>query len=288
MKICWYDNQRLGVVENNTVFDVSAALGLLPIRRYPTAPGDLLIAHLDQVRTAIKRLLPTASSKPIQQVRFLSPVANPSKIIGVPVNYEDHVAEAKADKATFSTDRFKGNIEEQGLFLKATTSLVGPANGIRLRFRERLTHHELELGVIIGKIANNVSEADALSYIGGYAIALDMTVRGTEDRSQRKSIDTYSVLGPWLVTADEIADPQALDISLSVNGKIRQQSNTAMMIMGIARQIAWASSFYTLYPGDIIMTGTCAGVDRVVPGDVIHAEISGIGPMDVTVYADQD
>jgi 2-keto-4-pentenoate hydratase/2-oxohepta-3-ene-1,7-dioic acid hydratase in catechol pathway len=284
MKICWYDDQRLGVIENDKVLDVSAALAALPAPRYPALPGDLLISHLDQVRAAIKPLLASAPSKPVQEARFLSPVANPGKIIGVPVNYQDHVAEAKADKATFATDRFKGNIEEQGLFLKASSALVGPAAGVRLRFPERMTHHEMELGVVIGKTASNVSESEALSYIAGYAIALDMTVRGPQDRSQRKSVDTYAVLGPWLVTADEIADPQALDISLRVNGEMRQESNTAHMIMYIARQIAWASSFYTLHPGDIIMTGTCAGVGPVVPGDVIHAEIPGIGSMDVAVH----
>ncbi|WP_338617125.1 fumarylacetoacetate hydrolase family protein [Pigmentiphaga sp. CHJ604] len=284
MKICWYDDQRLGVVDNGRVHDVTAALAALPPARYPAAPGDLLVAHLDRLRAEAQRLLPGATSKPLDQARFLSPVANPNKIIGVPVNYDDHVAEANADKATF-TDRFQGSIEQQGLFLKATSSLVGPAEGVHVRFPERLTHHELELAVVIGSLAANVGEDDALNHVAGYAIALDMTVRGPEDRSMRKSVDSYSVLGPWLVTADEIADPQALDILLTVNGELRQQSNTAQMIMRIRRQIAWASSFYTLYPGDIIMTGTCAGVGPVVPGDVVHCSIQGVGTMDVPIHA---
>ena len=286
MKICWYDHQQLGVVVDGRVYNVSAALEALPAARYPAAPGDLLVAHLGQVCAAIERLLPTASSKALDEVRFLSPVANPGKIIGVPVNYEDHVAEANADVATF-TDRYKGNITEQGLFLKAASCLVGPAEGVSLRFPERLTHHEMELGVVIGKTAANVSQADALSYVAGYTIALDMTVRGPEDRSLRKSVDSYAVLGPWLVTADAIANPQQLNISLSVNGELRQQASTAQMIIGIAEQIAWASSFYTLYPGDIIMSGTCAGVGQVLPGDIMHCEIEDIGAMDVAVKTAQ-
>lgn len=282
MKICWYDQQQLGVVLDDRVYDVSAALDALPALRYPAARGDLLIAHLDEVRAAIARHLPAAASRHVDEVRFLSPVANPGKIIGVPVNYADHVTEANADKATF-TDRYRGDIVQQGLFLKAASCVVGPAEGVALRFPERLTHHEIELGVVIGKIAANVDKADALSYIAGYSLALDMTVRGPEDRSLRKSVDSYAVLGPWLVTADEIADPQALDMRLRVNGELRQQTNTADMIMGIAEQIAWASSYYTLYPGDILMSGTCAGVGAVVPGDIMHCEIDGVGVMDVAV-----
>lgn len=284
MKICWYDDHRLGLVIDGRVHDVSAALDALPTPRYPAAPGDLLIANLDLVRAAIARLPPDPAARPVETVRFLSPVANPGKIVGVPVNYPDHVAEADADRATF-TDRYKGSIAEQGLFLKAASALAGPAQGVALRFPERLNHHELELGVVIGKTASNLAQAEALSCIAGYAIALDMTVRGPEDRSMRKSVDSYAVLGPWLVTADEIADPQALGMRLLVDGELRQQTSTSEMIMGIAEQIAWASRFYTLHPGDILMSGTCAGVGPVVPGNTMHCEIDGIGAMDVAVRA---
>ena len=112
-----------------------------------------------------------------------------------------------------------------------------------------------------------------------------MVVRGPEDRSFRKSVDTYAVLGPWLVTADEIADPDALGFTLSVNGEVRQQSNTAKMIIDVKRQISWATEFYTLHPGDIIMTGTCEGVSRVEPDDMMHLEFEGIGAMDVPIRA---
>ncbi len=131
----------------------------------------------------------------------------------------------------------------------------------------------------------NIRKEDALSYVAGYAIALDMVVRGTQDRSFRKSIDTYAVLGPWLVTADEIADHANLDFFLSVNGEVKQKSNTKYMIMDLPTQIAWASSYYTLWPGDIIMSGTCAGVSQVKPGDVMHCEIEKVATCDVRVLA---
>ena len=198
------------------------------------------------------------------------------------MNYLKHIEEAREQKEVF-TGRYQGGVEEQGLFLKSNSSLVGAGEGVKLRFLDRRSDHEMELGVIIGKVANNVSEADALNYVGGYCIALDMVVRGKEDRSFRKSIDTYSVAGPWIVTADEIPDPGHLSFSLKVNGEVRQASNSEWMIIGIQRQIAWASQWYTLYPGDLIMTGTCEGVSRVMPGDTMHCEIEKIGAMDVKV-----
>ncbi len=282
MKICWFGDNQLGLVEDDAVSDVSAALKALPAPRYPTGKGDPLIANLARVREEIHKVAPGAKKIPIKNVRFLSPVASPSKIIGTPVNYLKHIEEAAAQRDVF-TGRYQGGIEEQGLFLKATSSLVGPGEGVKLRFLDRRTDHEMELGVVIGKLANNIEQARALDYVAGYCIALDMVVRGSEDRSFRKSIDTYAVAGPWLVTADEIPDPGHLKFSLAVNGEVRQASDTQFMIMNIERQIAWASTWYPLYPGDIIMTGTCEGVSRVVPGDVMHCEIEKIGAMDVAV-----
>lgn len=284
MKICWFNEHRLGVVADGLVYDVTDALKALPAPSYPQIVGDLVIANLPQLRAEIERLQPAAASHRIDEVRFLSPVAQPGKIIGVPVNYQAHVEEAQRDVAIF-TNRYTGGVKEQGLFLKANSSLIGCSDAVKISMPERLTHHEIELGAVIGKKVSNVSKEEALSCIAGYSIALDMTVRGPEDRSLRKSVDTYSVLGPWLVTADEIADPQKLDLHLTVNGETRQITNSSQMIMFIAEQIEWASSFYTLYPGDVIMTGTCEGVGPVVPGDVMHATIEAIGDMRINVVA---
>ncbi len=138
---------------------------------------------------------------------------------------------------------------------------------------------------MIGKPASRVARADALDYVAGYCIGLDISIRGPEERSLRKSPDTYSVLGPWLVTADEIPDPGALELRLSVNGEVRQQSNTSDLILGVAELVEYTSSFYTLYPGDVIFTGTPAGVGPIQPGDTITACIDKIGTMQVDVRA---
>ena len=291
MKIAIYDDGKLGLVQDGMVHDVSAALAVLPQgdRPWLASPGDLLIRHLEPLKAAMAAALPGSAAKPVAEARFLSPVQHPSKIIGVPVNYHEHVVEAESDVATFS-DRSRGSIEQRGFFLKAAGALVGRGEGIPLRFPDRRNDHEMELGVVIGRTASNIGVDEALSVIAGYAIALDMVVRGPEDRSLRKSGDSYAVLGPWLVTADEVADPQALDFFLNVNGAARQASNTGRMIMSIAEQIAYASRFYTLLPGDIIMTGTCEGVGPVVPGDTITCGITGIADMTVAIhpaYADK-
>lgn len=285
MKICWFNEHRLGLVIDDHVLDVTTALQALPAPAYPALPGDLAIRHLATLKEAIGQVASNATVYPLEAVTLASPVANPGKIIGVPVNYQEHVAEAQADVATF-TDRYQGSVLQQGLFLKATSSLIGCSSPVRLRMPERLSHHEIELAIIIGKTASHVSAADAFDYIAAYAIALDMTIRGPEDRSFRKSLDTYSVLGPWMVTHEEISDPQSLNMNLWVDGELKQSTNTAKMILPIAEQIAWASSFYTLHPGDIIMTGTCEGVGPIVHGSVMQAEIENIGSMVVNVIND--
>jgi 2-keto-4-pentenoate hydratase/2-oxohepta-3-ene-1,7-dioic acid hydratase in catechol pathway len=180
-------------------------------------------------------------------------------------------------------DGFATPIDKYGLFLKAASGLVGPSEGVALAFPGRRNDHEVELGVVIGKTIRHATRDNALDCIAGYAIALDMTVRGPEDRSFRKSADSYSVLGPWLVTADEIADPDMLDLSLTVDGEPRQKSNTRHLICDVRDLIVRASAVYALHPGDIIMTGTPDGVGEVWAGATIHAEIEGIGAMDVKV-----
>jgi len=286
MRICWFNDNRLGLVKGGQVFDVSKVLEKLPKPTYPAAKGgDPLIANLAKLRGDIEAAA-TGAGIPVAQVKFLSPVAAPSKIIGTPTNYADHIAEADRQRDVFTMKRPSANIDDQGLFLKANSCLIGAGETVKLRFPQRRTDHEMELGVIIGKPASNIKLEDALSYVAGYCIALDMVVRGSQDRSMRKSIDTYGVAGPWMVTADEIADPQNLDFSLAVNGEVKQKSNTKNMIMDLKRQIQFGSEYYTLLPGDIIMSGTCAGVSQVKPGDVMHCEIEKIGAMDVRVGAD--
>ena len=283
MKYCRFDDNRIGVVRDDKVHDVTDIVDDLPAVRYPYPIGDALVANIGSLRDKMERLADQIEGVQVAGRRFLSPVANPTKIMGTPVNYQAHADESAAD-AEISKGARRGGIEDQGLFLKANSALVGPSEGVAVRFPDRRTDHEAELGLVIGKTASNIKYDDALDYVAGYAIALDMVVRGSEDRSFRKSVDTYAVLGPWLVTADEIPDPDALSFKLTVNGEIRQESNTRLMIMDVRRQIEWASEFYTLHPGDILMTGTCEGV-RVIPGDTMHLEFESIGAMDVPVRA---
>lgn len=288
MKICRFDEHRLGIYDDvaQVVADVTSALRKLPTQNYPLPGHDLLIANLGEVVAEAKRLLPEAVRIPVQKVKLLAPLANPQKLIVAPLNYSDHVSEAQNDPA-LSHGRFKDpEIAKLGLELKAGSSLAGPSEGVRLRRPlqgENRNDHELELAVVIGRRGTNIPRAEALSYVAGYCIGLDMTLRGPQFPGFRKSIDTYAVLGPWLVTADELHDPGNLAIELSVNGTLRQKSNTRYLIYDVARLIEFASSFYTLHPGDVFFSGTPGGVGPVKPGDEIVAQIERIGAMTVPV-----
>ena len=284
MRICRFDKDRLGIVEGDEVLDVTKALEAIPEQRWPLAQGDPFILHFRKVLAAAKKLAPRAKRKKLAKVKLLSPVANPGKIIGAPINYNDHIAESIKDPgiAHGRTNIQKG-IGEWGLFLKAGSSLIGFGEAIRLRWPERRNDHEVELALVIGKRGNKIPREKALEHVCAYAIGLDMTVRGPELQCFRKSIDTYSVLGPWLTTADEIADPNRLDLSITVNGEIRQKSNTRYLVYDVERLIEFGSSMYTLHPGDIIMTGTPAGVAPVKPGDILHACVERVGEGDVRI-----
>jgi 2-keto-4-pentenoate hydratase/2-oxohepta-3-ene-1,7-dioic acid hydratase in catechol pathway len=137
----------------------------------------------------------------------------------------------------------------------------------------------------MGKKASQVSREKALDYVAGYCLGLDVTVRGSEDRSFRKSMDSYTVLGPWLTTADEIPDPQNVQITLRQNGEVRQDTNTSDMLWDVARLIEFATRFYTLHPGDVFFTGTPSGVSPIRPGDKLVASSPELGSMEVLVRA---
>jgi 2-keto-4-pentenoate hydratase/2-oxohepta-3-ene-1,7-dioic acid hydratase in catechol pathway len=286
MRFCRFGEDRLGLVEGSQVRDVTVALDLLPEYRYPLPRVDQFIANLDKISERVKSIAADSPLLDLEGLKLLSPVANPSKIVGAPVNYQKHIEEAKADAGiNFGNPAHLAPIQKIGVFLKACSSLVGPGEGIALRKLDRRNDHEVELAVVMGKAANNVSAADALDYVAGYAIGLDLTIRGPEERCLRKSPDSYAVLGPWMVTADEIDDPNNLNLKITVNGEVRQDSNTNLMIMSVRQLIEYASSFYTLQPGDIIITGTPEGVSPIVPGDTIVATIEKIGSMEVAVRA---
>ncbi|MFN3641902.1 MAG: fumarylacetoacetate hydrolase family protein [Gemmobacter sp.] len=282
MKFCRFDDNRLGVVRGDLVHDVTPALAALPPLAWPVPPGDHLVAHLAALRPQMEALADTAPGIPAAGVRLLPPVANPGKIIAAPVNYQRHLDESRADTGINFGGEIK-TIADYGLFLKAPSSLIGASDAVIVDRSDRRTDHEIELAVIIGRTARRVTEAEALDCVAGYAIGLDMTIRGTEDRSYRKSRDTFSVLGPWCVTADELGEPAGIGFALEVDGEPRQASNTDLLIWGVRKLIAYASEAYTLHPGDIIMTGTPEGVAPVIPGNTMHCRMDRIGAMSVRV-----
>ena len=283
MKLCRYNDNRLGIVEGNQVIDVTPALDLIPAMRYPAPLGDQLIANLPAIRARALALAPSAPRLRLDSVKFLPPVANPTKIVNAPINYDDHIAESKADAGIAHGRTNITHIADWGLFLKANSALIGFGDEVKLRHPDRRNDHELELAVIIGKTCRKATQADALSYVAGYSMGLDMTIRGKQQTCWRKSVDTYAVCGPWMVTSDELPDPTALDLVLKVNGEVRQNSNTKYLVYNIPRLIEYATEMYTLYPGDIIFSGTPAGVGPVLPGDVMQCYIQGIGEREMHV-----
>lgn len=214
---------------------------------------------------------------PLRDVRLRVPVADPSKIIAAPVNYRDHQAEMNVDT----------QVGALGFFLKAPSSLLDPGGTIQLPYHDRRFDQEGELAVIIGRTARSVSEQDALSYVFGYTGLLDITMRGGEDRSVRKSFDTFTPMGPVLVTADEFGDPGEVELRCWVSSELRQKAATRDLIWSVARLVSYASSVATLYPGDVIATGTPAGVGPLTAGDTIRLALSGLG-LDLTANVAAD
>jgi 2-keto-4-pentenoate hydratase/2-oxohepta-3-ene-1,7-dioic acid hydratase in catechol pathway len=256
------------VVEGNRVRDVTQVLEHLPARRWPVPAGDQLVASLGSLRARIAAASAGAPSVALDRARLQAPVANPGKVIAVRSNYPGAASSG-------------GDGPE--LFLKAASSVAGPSAGIELRFADRRVDHEVELVAVIGRSVDRAAPEDALAAVAGYCIGIDVTLRGAEDRGLRKSLDGYTVLGPWLTTSDEARGVADAAIELAVNGKVRQHGRTSQMMRGVGALIAEASRYFSLGPGDIVMTGTPPGVAPLAPGDVIHCSIEGLGAMRVAV-----
>ncbi len=279
MKICRFNDNRLGIVTGESVQDVTGWM-----RSFfddADLPGDRLIRALPAILAATPPDL-SGPGEALASVRLLSPIQQPGKIIAAPDNYHSHLAEMLADQSA-SHGRAVGTLETSGLFLMASSSLVGPSEGIKQRFLDQRTDYEVELVAVIGRTVSEVSEEDALSAVAGYAVGLDITLRGPQERSLRKSIDSYTVLGPYLVTADEVGTPDDIEINLTLDGAMKQHASTADMVSSVARLIAFTSRFYTLHPGDLLYTGTCGGVGPIRPGNVLHAWATRPGEMTVLV-----
>jgi 2-keto-4-pentenoate hydratase/2-oxohepta-3-ene-1,7-dioic acid hydratase in catechol pathway len=278
VKLCRFDN-RYGLVGKDGIVDITSFVGT------GSGVGDPLVEAIPALRRLGAEATQGRARLNAADIALLSPVGRPTKILAAPNNYKAHLEEMR--KTSFGTNAAMANtLTDAGHFLKATTSLVGPSEGIAQRFLDRRTDHEVEAVVVIGTVIDRpVTAGEALNFVAGYSVGLDITLRGSEERSVRKSIDTYTVLGPFLVTIDEVPDLSALKMQLSVNGAVRQSTLLSDMLFGAAEQVAYASKFYTLYPGDLIYTGTPSGVGPIRPGDVIDADIETIGAFQIRVRA---
>ncbi|WP_129788987.1 fumarylacetoacetate hydrolase family protein [Promicromonospora panici] len=274
MRLASTVDARLHAVVRDRLVDLTDALGVAG-----SGAGGPLLAFLERGGTLAElAALPLTElpTRPLDGARLAAPIARPGKVVGAPVNYLDHKAEMSEQKT----------IAEYGVFLKASSSVIGPDEAIRLPYTDVRTDQEGELGVVIGRTASRVDAAQALDHVLGYAPVLDITVRSTEDRSTRKSFDTFTPFGPWITTTDEVGDPGELGLRCWVGGELRQRVATKELIFDVAELVAYTSHVMTLYPGDVIATGTPAGVGPIAAGQRVAVEIDRLGRLDVPVTDD--
>ncbi|WDL95675.1 fumarylacetoacetate hydrolase family protein [Alicyclobacillus sp. ALC3] len=271
MRLALYNDNQLGVVVGEMVVEVGNAV------RWDKHDTPRSFRHLlegfVEYRAAIETAALQGPKVRLSDVQLLPPVPSPGKIVAAPVNYMSHKLEMNQD---FTVERL-------GFFLKAPSSIIGPEGTVRLPFQDRRTDHEGELAFVIGKQAKDIPASQASEYIFGYFGLMDITVRGQEDRPMRKSYDSFTPIGPWIVTSDEVGDPHTLDLQLWVNDELRQSANTSELVANCYRFFEIASHVMTLYPGDIVTTGTPEGVGPIVPGDRVRLRIDRIGEFSVNV-----
>ena len=277
MKIMYFDDFKLGIVKGDNVVDVSAVVQSIP----HTGPHDLinnLIADFDNWRAKLEAAAASGKGVPISSVRIRPPLLRPATIDCMAVNFmEDGTREAPAPINAFN---------------KAPGAIIGNGDTMVLPdVPATLFEGEAEVALVIGKRATNVKAADAMKYIFGYMCFIDGSARGLPPPSnvffQMKSRDTFAPIGPFIVTADEIPDPHKLQITLKVNGEVKQNFNTDDMAHKIPRCIEWISSIHTLEPGDIIATGTNhRGLSGFQDGDKIELEVEKCGKLTINVRDD--
>ena len=279
MKLLRFDDggkAHLGVVKGEEIVSLDALAAEYPTMLSIIEGGAKALVRIREVLAA------ATGGTPLTSAKLLAPVEKPGKFLAIGMNYAKHVAEA--DKLGVPRSNY------QVWFNKQTTCLNGPFGEIEPGPTEKLDY-EVELGVVIGKRARNVSEADALDHVFGYFVANDVSARDWQFHSPTftmgKSFDTHGPIGPWIVTADEVANPDDLALRCFVNGQKRQENNTGGMIANIWQQIAYLSTAFTLEPGDLIATGTPEGVGVAMEpqtflqsGDVVRCEIDGIGAIE--------
>jgi 2-keto-4-pentenoate hydratase/2-oxohepta-3-ene-1,7-dioic acid hydratase in catechol pathway len=257
---------------------------IVPLRdAAPALPGDMigLISIWPAAERDVRRIAEgAAGALPLEQVRLLAPIRRPGKIMAIGLNYADHIAESNL-----------GTPEHQIWFSKAATAANGPYAPIQVSRVSQALDYEAELVAVVGKGGRHVSKADAAGAVFGYCCGNDATERAWQMRTTQwvlgKSFDTHAPFGPWITTADEVADPHALSIRCLVNGEVRQDSNTRHLVFNVWDQIEHLSQAMTLEPGDLIFTGTPGGVGVAMTprrflknGDRVRVEIEGLGALD--------
>jgi 2-keto-4-pentenoate hydratase/2-oxohepta-3-ene-1,7-dioic acid hydratase in catechol pathway len=271
---------RIGKVLEGIVIDVSDQCTQTECIGQLLAAQPELFSQLDAVT------ITDENSHSLEDVRLLAPLTSPSKFLAIGMNYRDHAEEA-----------LRIGIPEpksQLWFNKQVSCIAGPNDDIDLPPTVTQLDYEAELGIVIGRKGRYIPREEALSYVAGFLVVNDVSARDWQQRSPTwtlgKSFDTHGPIGPWLVTPDDVPDPQNLDICLRVNGEIRQRASTSQMIHDIANQIAYLSEVMTLVPGDLIATGTPAGVGLAMTppvflddGDVVSIDIEHIGTLSNTV-----
>ncbi len=279
MKLASFGGGRIGVVVDDRLVDATAAASV-PADFWPPVGMVKLIADFDRAKPQLEALSRSGAGTPLASVDLECPILWPNKVIAFPANYHAHVEEMKTGTGLIS--KFKA--DGQGFFLKSNSSLSGPHDPIVLpNIKGRQVHHECELAVIIGKGGRMISRENAMNHVFGYSCLLDIVVRGQEERVMRKSYDTFCPLGPYIVTRDEVPRYDDIALLLEVNGEVRQKANTRDLIVDIPDMVRMASSVMTLYPGDIIASGTPAGVGPLKGGDKVKIVISHVGSMTLDV-----
>jgi 2-keto-4-pentenoate hydratase/2-oxohepta-3-ene-1,7-dioic acid hydratase in catechol pathway len=273
MKLVSFNGCRIGLVQDDRVVDVSDLVGGNN-GKWPPVAMNHLIDDFDRLRPTLESAR-TRPGVPIASVTLRTPVPGATKVIAFPVNYHKHGEEMDAS--------YRANI--QGFFLKPPSALSGASEPIVLPAVApgRRIDHECELAIIIGKLGRDIPRGCWQEYVFGYSCLVDVTVRGSEERVARKAGDSFCPVGPWIVTADEVGDPGALRGRLWVNDELRQDANTRDLIVDVPGMIEMASSVMTLYPGDIIASGTPEGVGPIRPCDKVKIEFERVGSMTLDV-----
>ncbi|MFZ4451192.1 fumarylacetoacetate hydrolase family protein [Salibacterium aidingense] len=278
MKLVIFNDNLLGIVQGNYVIDGSKMVSWNPEKPFDSFVN--VMTQFEKLKSKLEKAVHTEETYRLSEVKLRAPVPNAGKIWAAPVNYKKHQEEMNAQ-----FHNAPRTIEEIKLFLKAPSSLSGPTDPIRLPMPNRRTDHEAELGFVVGKAARNVKAADAKDYIFGYFALLDISIRGDEERTWRKSFDTFTPIGPWIVTSNEISNPNQIGLKLWVNDELRQDGSTRHLIYDCYQCLEAATQNMTLHPGDIIATGTPEGVGPIKEGDKVRIQADKVGEFTVHVEA---